>query len=271
MRKKAFTLVELLVVIAIIAMLLSILVPSLQRARGLTKRLVCLSNLRQLSVAAQIYTNNYNDFYPFAMETLSGGGSSSIINCWDFMDPKLGKGKPGLLWQGDGIAKIQQCPDFKGAANWAGDPYTGYNYNSSYIGGSVATFGGIASSANGGASFAAKKPSPPTGSTEIIVRSSKTTELKHPAATALFGDGQWSGGANKFMRSPFFGPNDGGPGNWAGTQGFRHLGQTNVAYCDGSARPQKERYTQTEDPAEASNIAPLTGFLSPDNSAYDLE
>jgi prepilin-type processing-associated H-X9-DG protein len=261
----------LLVVIAIIAMLLSILVPSLQRAHGLTKRLVCLSNLRQLSFAAQIYTNNYNGYYPFAMETLSDG-SSSIINCWDFMDPKLGKGKPGLLWQGDSIAKIQQCPDFKGAANWTGDPYTGYNYNSSYIGGSVAKFdGSVSLSVSGGAASAVKRPPPPTGNREIIVRSSRTTELKHPAATALFGDGQWSGGANKFMRSPFLGPNDGGSGNWAGTQGFRHVGQTNVAYCDGSARSQKERYTQTEDPADALNIANGTGFLSPDNSAYDLE
>ena len=270
--KKAFTLVELLVVIAIIAMLLSILVPALQRARGLTKRLVCLSNLRQLSVTAQIYTNNYNGYFPFAQETRNTGGNY-IINCWDFMDPKLGVGKPGLLWQSDSIAKIQQCPDFKGPANWIGDPYTGYNYNASYIGGSVATFNiSTSSSATGSASGTATRPPLPVGNREILVRSSRITEIRHPAATAIFGDGQWSGGANKFMRSPSAGTlDDGQSGRWAGTQGFRHLGQTNVAYCDGSAHSQKERYTQTEDPAEARNIAPLTGFLSPDNSAYDLE
>ena len=269
---KAFTLVELLVVIAIIAMLLSILVPSLQRARGLTKRLVCQSNLRQLSVAAQIYTNNYNGYYPFAQETLNSSGSN-IINCWDFMDSKLGKGMPGLLWQGDSIAKIQQCPDFKGAANWTGDSYTGYNYNVSYIGGSVATFSGsVSPSVSGGTGSMAKRPPLPTGNREVLVRSARVTSTRHPAATALFGDGQYKDGANKFMRSPFAGDLDNGfNGRWAGTQGFRHVGQTNVAYCDGSARSQKERYTKTEDPADALNIVSGTGFLSPDNSAYDLE
>lgn len=264
---KAFTLVELLVVIAIIATLLSILIPSLQRARGLAKRITCLSNLRQLSVAAQMYTNNYNGFYPFAQETIKNS-SGYFLNCWDFMDAKLGSGKPGLLWQGDGIAKIQQCPVFKGSANWQGDRYTGYNYNVSYIGGSVAKFdNSVTPTASGGG------PLPPSsGNKEIVVLSSKVTEVKRPGGTAIFGDGQWSGGANKFMRSPSAGKLDEGfYGRWAGTQGFRHLGQTDVTYCDGSARSQKERYTKTEDPAEVRNIVPLTGFLSPDNSAYDLE
>jgi len=59
------------------------------------------------------------------------------------------------------------------------------------------------------------------------------------------------------------------PGRAAGTQAYRHLGRTNVAYADGHAIPTAERYTET-DPAEKLNIAENTGFLSPDNSAYDL-
>lgn len=62
--KKAFTLMELLVVIAIIALLLAILLPSLQKVKSLTKRVVCSSNLRQQGLAFATYANEQNNKYP---------------------------------------------------------------------------------------------------------------------------------------------------------------------------------------------------------------
>ena len=59
--KKGFTLVELLVVISIIALLLSILMPSLGRAREKARIIQCLSNMRTAGVAANLYSNEYND------------------------------------------------------------------------------------------------------------------------------------------------------------------------------------------------------------------
>ena len=59
-----FTLIELLVVIAVIALLLSILVPSLSRARSTAARLRCASNLRQIDVAVRLYLEGNDDFYP---------------------------------------------------------------------------------------------------------------------------------------------------------------------------------------------------------------
>jgi prepilin-type N-terminal cleavage/methylation domain-containing protein/prepilin-type processing-associated H-X9-DG protein len=55
--KKAFTLIELLVVIAIIALLLSILMPALQRAKEAGMRAVCLSNLHQLGLSWTVYAD----------------------------------------------------------------------------------------------------------------------------------------------------------------------------------------------------------------------
>jgi prepilin-type N-terminal cleavage/methylation domain-containing protein/prepilin-type processing-associated H-X9-DG protein len=56
-----FTLVELLVVISIISMLMSIMLPGLSRARELAKRVVCLNNLRQLTLAWYFYANENED------------------------------------------------------------------------------------------------------------------------------------------------------------------------------------------------------------------
>jgi len=57
----AFTLLELLVVVAIIALLLAVLLPSLVRARAAARATACLSNMRQLGIAAQMYADTNKD------------------------------------------------------------------------------------------------------------------------------------------------------------------------------------------------------------------
>ena len=59
-----FTLVELLVVVSIIAMLLGILMPSLGRARKMGHRIVCMSNVRRLSISMRLYLDSNNDNFP---------------------------------------------------------------------------------------------------------------------------------------------------------------------------------------------------------------
>ena len=57
---RGFTLIELLVVIAIIALLLSIIMPSLKRAKELAQRISCSSNLKQLTIAWRMYADDYD-------------------------------------------------------------------------------------------------------------------------------------------------------------------------------------------------------------------
>ena len=261
MRKKAFTIIELVVVISVISLVMAILMPVLSQARQQVKTTMCLSNLRQMMLTALMYAGDNDDYFPWSVISYING---SLYNsrAWDFTTV-YNSGRryvePGLLWQGEMLKKIQQCPSFKGAANWADDPYTGYNYNTSYIGGMAAI----------------KNRCVVKGT---VVMSSRNNNIRKPDSCAIFGDGEWAEGANKFMRSPFAGKLDKSfVGRYAGTQGYRHNGKTNVAWCDGHASSQKELYTETLAGEKTkldqynNNAKTKIGFLSPDNSAYDLQ
>jgi len=73
-RKSAFTLVELLVVIGIIAVLISILLPALAKARRSAKLVVCQSNLRQIGIWGLAYAADWNGVLPTRGESLPGTG-----------------------------------------------------------------------------------------------------------------------------------------------------------------------------------------------------
>jgi prepilin-type processing-associated H-X9-DG protein len=196
-----------------------------------------------MGIAARVYVDDHSDSYPSAYDEGVVNGVTYFY-AWDLttIEGSPDRVIPGLLWQGLGTAQVQQCPAFVGAANWLTDPYTGYNYNTSYIG---------------------------HGQDEDIPTPARASDVWHPAKTALFGDGQYSAGADKFMRAPW--PNAGDADFWgrnAGTQGFRHKNRSNAAFCDGHAESLQGSYTNN---CENSVVAPGTGFLSPDNSVYDLD
>jgi len=80
-RMFAFTLVELLVVISIIALLIAILLPSLQTARKQAKRVVCHTNLRTLATAAYTYSTEFG-VYPPSISNFANSPSSSPVFPW---------------------------------------------------------------------------------------------------------------------------------------------------------------------------------------------
>src|SRR5438552_8058197 len=92
--RRAFTLVELLVVIGIIALLISILLPSLNRARESANSLRCSSNLRQLGAAFVLHANDHRNYYPLAgrvrtdTDGFTGSAVASPANVFDISKRK---------------------------------------------------------------------------------------------------------------------------------------------------------------------------------------
>ena len=89
LRQVAFTLIELLVVIAIISVLAALLLPALRTAREMGRRAVCLSNQRQIYVAAANYAMDSNDFLPPGPQMSGGRAAPALVSPTAWCDPKV--------------------------------------------------------------------------------------------------------------------------------------------------------------------------------------
>jgi prepilin-type N-terminal cleavage/methylation domain-containing protein/prepilin-type processing-associated H-X9-DG protein len=91
MARAAFTLIELLVVIAIIAVLASLLLPTLARAQGTARKSACVSNQHQFGLAWQLYLDDHADRFPDRRDLKASlPGGYLPWTTWPKSDPRAG-------------------------------------------------------------------------------------------------------------------------------------------------------------------------------------
>lgn len=224
-RQTKFTLIELLAVIAVIAILASMLLPALINARERGHQIKCSGNQKQLGLAVNMYLDDYQEYFPIGIYTISGA-------CWSWTDqlaPYCGTKFKSAKESYESIGthnnysqvakyyKIFLCPK----KNMTWNEYTTGWWN--YVG-NYTTNSDI-------------MPRYPTGTYDAAPK--KTVHLKFPSANGLLWDGK------RAVSGSAYGPRASTESaiGITSTPDYRHGSNINILFADGHVKSFPQNLT----------------------------
>jgi len=179
--RRGFTLIELLVVISIIAVLISILLPSLAAARAASRGVVCLANLRSQAQMTQLYLDANDDVYPTRTAGAATGGGSVF---GAFLPQRT------ILQTDSRPVQILTCPD---DAEPIRDYPLGDSSGSDPNGLGLGDFYGLSPNATVRVGYGINNMTgiPPTTPEEKTIFNPKAGAYPHPSRTLMYADCTW--------------------------------------------------------------------------------
>ncbi len=250
-RPAAFTLIELLVVISIVTLLISILLPSLGKARDNAVQTTCLGNLRQVGIAMATYVADNKELYPepYCIRNSSIGGGNVQSGFWGFHGGAFdAKYTPtNLIWDYSSSKNLFRCPtDAMFATSVvAGVTVTSVSYGMSILAAYTTQPDSEGRVDESNYYYYGTSPYPD------YVRSLKSSQIRNTRAVLYAETTRWDGYQQAWLayRSDFVHPSAGAdsyyygngrpqlfPGTIAVLRGQAHPNGMNVTALDGSGR-----------------------------------
>lgn len=257
----AFTLIELLVVIAIIALLVSILLPSLARAKELGRKAVCQNNVRSLQLGNEIYQAEHKGFFVpgallIAPSPDAPGAGGYNLRRWFGSRATASPGetpfdiKDGPLLPYLPAEKVRDCPSFTDYCKGFESGCGGYGYNNAYVGAQVEENGAPISNRTGNKADAFHEPSNTVAFSDAALVKTRLIEYS-------------------FAEPPY-------SGSWELSPSihFRHRETVSVAWLDAHVSEEKRSFSRDNNPYPPNQNPEEfhLGWFGPDsNELFDME